>query len=101
MLHTGIRVEQFELGRLIDIRVFQNPKYNPSPGNRVENIRFENIEFNGVCDNPSVIEGFDGERIVEGATIENFRINGTLVTDAQSGNIQIGKYVNNVVVKNN
>lgn len=97
--YKNIRVEQFELGRLIDIRVFQNPKYNPSPGNRVENIRFENIEFNGVCENPSVIEGFDGERIVDGITIENFRINGTQVTDAQSGNIQIGKYVNNVVVK--
>lgn len=95
----NIRVEQFELGRLIDIRVFQNPKYNPSPGNRVENIRFENIEFNGICENPSVIEGFDGDRIVDGITIENFRINGTPVTDAQSGNIQIGKYVNNVVVK--
>lgn len=97
--YRNIRVEQFELGRLIDIRVFQNPKYNPSPGNRVENIRFENIEFNGICDNPSVIEGFDGDRIVDGITIENFRINGTQVTDAQSGNIQIGKYVNNVIVK--
>ncbi|CAM4418282.1 glycosyl hydrolase family 28 protein [Paenibacillus alkaliterrae] len=64
--YRNFRVKQFELGRLIDIRVFQNPKYNPSPGNRVENIRFENIEFNGVCDNPSFIEGFDGERIVEG-----------------------------------
>ncbi|MGM0884059.1 MAG: glycosyl hydrolase family 28 protein [Bacillota bacterium] len=97
--YKNIRVEQFELGRLIDIRVFQNPKYNPSPGNRVENIRFENIEFNGICENPSVIEGFDGDRIVDGITIENFRINGTQVTDAQSGNIQIGEYVNNVVVK--
>ncbi|RCW45443.1 glycosyl hydrolase family 28 protein [Paenibacillus prosopidis] len=97
--YKNIRVEQFELGRLIDIRVFQNPKYNPSPGNRVENIRFENIEFNGICENPSVIEGFDGDRIVDGITIENFRINGIQVTDALSGNIQVGKYVNNVVVK--
>ncbi|KRE48761.1 glycosyl hydrolase family 28 protein [Paenibacillus sp. Soil522] len=97
--YRNIRVEQFELGRLIDIRVFQNPKYNPSPGNRVENIRFENIEFNGICDNPSVIEGFDEERIVDGITIKNFRINGSQVTDAQLGNIQIGKYVNNVIVQ--
>jgi polygalacturonase len=49
----NIRIEQFELGRLIDIRIYQNPKYNPCPGSRVENIRFENITFTGTCDNPS------------------------------------------------
>lgn len=99
VVYKNIRVEQFELGRLIDIRVFQNPKYNPSPGRRVENIRFENISFNGICDNPSVIVGFDEERMVDGIIIENLRINGTPVTDAQSGNIQIGEFVNNVIVK--
>ncbi|MDQ0901141.1 hypothetical protein [Paenibacillus sp. V4I7] len=29
----NIRVEQFEMGRLIDIRVFHNKKYNPTPAN--------------------------------------------------------------------
>ncbi|HTG67854.1 MAG TPA: glycosyl hydrolase family 28 protein [Candidatus Udaeobacter sp.] len=97
--YRNIRIEQFELGRLIDIRVFQNPKYNPSPGNRVENIRFENIEFNGISDNPSVIEGFDEERIVDGIHFENVIINGETVMDALSGNISIGPHVHNVVFK--
>lgn len=97
--YKNIRIEQFELGRLFDIRVFQNPKYNPSPGNRVENIRFENISFNGVCENPSVIEGFDADRIVDGIFFDNVVINGETVLDAQSGNISIEKYVRNVNFK--
>jgi polygalacturonase len=93
---TNIRVEQFELGRLFDIRVFQNPKYNPSPGNRVENIRFENITFEGVCDNPSVIEGFDESRIVDGVTFRNLRINGRHIQSPEAGNFFIGGHVQRI-----
>lgn len=92
----NIRVEQFELGRLIDLRVFQNPKYNPSPGSRVENIRFENISFNGTCDNPSVIEGFDESRIVDGVVFQNLRMNGRLILSPESGNFIIGNHAHQI-----
>lgn len=81
----NIRVEQFEMGRLIDIRVFHNKKYNPDPGKRVENIRFENVAFTGTCENPSVIEGYDETRIVDGVTFHNLRINGRHILNKESG----------------
>jgi hypothetical protein len=92
----NIRVEQFELGRLIDIRVFHNQKYNPAPGNRVENIRFENITFNGTCEKPSVIKGFDETRIVDGVTFQNLRINGRHIRSPESGNFVIGDHAHHV-----
>ncbi|XEC96031.1 glycosyl hydrolase family 28 protein [Paenibacillus tarimensis] len=92
----NIRVEQFELGRLIDIRIFQNPKYNPSPGSRVENIRFENITFTGTCDNPSVIKGFDETRTVDGITFHNLRINGRHILSPESGNFVIGDHAHRI-----
>jgi len=93
---SGIRIEQFEQGRLVDIRVFQNEKYNPYPGNRVENIRFEHISFNGSCGNPSVIAGFDDKRIVDGVHFRDFRINGTLIDGQEPGRFECNEYVRNV-----
>ncbi|WP_199616033.1 glycosyl hydrolase family 28 protein [Paenibacillus alkalitolerans] len=92
----NIRVEQFELGRLIDIRVFHNPKYNPSPGSRVENILFENIAFDGTCDNPCVIKGFDESRVVDGVTFRKLRINGKHILSPESGNFMIGEHAHRV-----
>ena len=74
--YRNIRIEQFELGQLFDIRVLFNPKYNPCPGYRVENIHFKDIIFNGICENPSRIEGFDENRVVDGVTFENVYVNG-------------------------
>lgn len=91
-----IRIEHFELGRLFDIRVFHNPKYNPHPGNRVENIRFDNVSFDGECGNPSVIAGFDEQRAVDGVHFRNLRINGRLIDSAEAGNFQINEFADNV-----
>jgi hypothetical protein len=93
---SRIRVEQFELGRLIDIRVFQNPKYNPAPGKRIENVLFDNIAFDGVCDNPSVIAGFDDKRIVDGVRIRNLRINGKVVVSAEAGHFECNEFQQNL-----
>ncbi|XEC95846.1 glycosyl hydrolase family 28 protein [Paenibacillus tarimensis] len=94
--YRNIRIEQFELGQLIDIRVLFNPKYNPCPGFRVENIVFDNIAFNGTCDNPSVIAGFDDSRIVKGVRFRNLRINDRHILSPESGNIRIGEHAHNV-----
>lgn len=93
---SHIRVEQFERGRLIDVRVFHNPKYNPHPGNRIENVRFEEITFNGECDNPSVINGYDETRIVDGVHIRNLKINGKLIESAKEGNFECNEFQRNV-----
>ncbi|GIO43322.1 glycosyl hydrolase family 28 protein [Paenibacillus apis] len=91
-----IRVEQFELGRLFDIRVFWNEKYNPFPGNCVEHIYFENITFNGDCSNPSVIAGYDEDRTVSHVHFRNLRLNDRLVTSAESGNFILNDYQRHV-----
>jgi len=91
-----IRVEQFELGRLIDIRVFWNERYNPHPGNRVEHIYFENISFQGDCPNPSVIAGYDAERTVSHVHFRNLQLNGRVVTSAEAGQFICNEYQNNV-----
>jgi len=97
--YENIRVEQFEDGRLIDLRVVKNPDYNPAPGNRIENIVFKNVSYNGTGEYPSLIEGYDSERIVKGVTFENLRINGKKINNEQEGNISIGKYAEDVVFK--
>ncbi|WP_029192512.1 glycosyl hydrolase family 28 protein [Paenibacillus harenae] len=93
---NDIRVEDFELGQLVDVRVVWNEKYNPVPGRRIENIVFSNIDYNGANQNPSRIYGYDRERVVDGVTFVNVKVNGTPVTDAANGNILYNEFVSNV-----
>lgn len=95
----NVRVEPFELGRPIDIRVLRNEKYNPHPGNAVRNIEFDNISFDGECDNPSVIEGFDESRTVDGVKFRNLRMNGQLILSSEEGNFVIGKHAHHIAFK--
>jgi hypothetical protein len=97
--YHNIRVEQFEHGRLFDLRVFMNEKYNPAPGKKIENIYFKNITYNGTGEHPSQIFGYDAERIVENIIVENLMINGRQVVDAESGNINIGEFARDLVFK--
>ncbi|MGM0881461.1 MAG: glycosyl hydrolase family 28 protein [Bacillota bacterium] len=94
--YRNIRVEPFELGQLFDIRVLFNPKYNPVPGKRIENIRFENITCDGGCGNPSRIGGYDADRTARHIVFKNVTINGKRVTDAKSGNIRVLPFTDNV-----
>lgn len=80
--YEDIRIEPFELGELFNVRVLQNPKYNPAPGKSIRNIRFKNICYSGSCANPSHISGYDEQRRVEGVRFENVRINGRLFDPA-------------------
>lgn len=84
---NDIRVEDFELGQLFDVRVVWNEKYNPVPGRRIENIVFSNIDYKGTNTNPSRIYGYDGERGVDGVKFVNVRINGKTITDRSNGNM--------------
>lgn len=94
--YDSIRVEAFELGQLLDIRVVWNKDYNPVPGNRIENITFRNITYNGANTNPNRIQGFDAERPVEGIHFINLRINGEVVLNSEMGNFEINDYANDI-----
>ncbi|OMF18892.1 hypothetical protein BK133_30155 [Paenibacillus sp. FSL H8-0548] len=94
--YDNIRVEHFELGRLFDIRVVWNKDYNPVPGNRIENIVLQNIEYNGQGANPSRIYGYSGERYVAGVIIRNVKVNGEKVTHAHHPFLDINEHAHQV-----
>ncbi|RCX21554.1 glycosyl hydrolase family 28 [Fontibacillus phaseoli] len=94
--YKNIRVEDFELGRLIDVRVMQNRDYNPAPGNRIENITFEDIRYQGTCSNPSRIFGYDAERTVSGVRFTRLRINDRLILQPEEGLLELNDFSNQI-----
>lgn len=95
-----IRVDDFEEGQLLNLRAVYNQKYNTGPGRGVQNIYFKNISYNGINNSTSIINGLDKDHIVKDVTFENLRINGKQITNAEDGNIKIGKFTKNIVFKN-
>ncbi|MBD0381480.1 glycosyl hydrolase family 28 protein [Paenibacillus sedimenti] len=94
--YRDIRVEDFELGRLVDLRVVWNKDYNPCSGNRIEDILFENITYNGANAIPSQVFGYDSERPVTGVHFKNLRINGKVILSPEEGNIEINEFAHKV-----
>lgn len=94
--YDHIRVEHFELGRLFDIRVVWNKDYNPVPGNRIENIVFQNIDYNGHGAHPSRIHGYDNERSIHGVKFVNLRVNGESVRERSHPSVEINEYAQHI-----
>jgi len=91
-----IRIDDFEEGQLLNLRVVNNPKYNSGPGQGIENILFKNISYSGVNLIPSVIAGLDDEHSIKNIRFENLKVNGSVVLNADSANIRIGKYTKGI-----
>lgn len=77
----NIRVEDIQEGRLFHVRVRFNQKYDHQPGRGIENVRFKNISYTGVGENPSLIQGYDKNRMVKDVTFDNVIINGKKMKD--------------------
>lgn len=97
VMYKDIRVEAFELGQLIDIRVVWNKDYNPVPGGAISDICFKQISYNGANTNPNRIYGFDEKRRVDRIRFEDLIINGSLIGSAEQGNFDINEHAGNVV----
>lgn len=95
-----INVDNFQEGKLLQLKVAFYDKYNAAPGRGIENILFKNINYNGINNAPSIIDGLDKDHLVKDVTFENLRINGQLITHLRAANIQLGEYVKNIVFKN-
>ncbi|HEY4786985.1 MAG TPA: glycosyl hydrolase family 28 protein [Bacteroidales bacterium] len=103
----NIRVEDFELGQLINLRVAFNKKYAKAPGRGIENIYFKNINYNGSHAKMSIIEGYDSARSVRNIVFENLTINGQVISDQMKkpgympasdfANIYVGPHVEGLV----
>ncbi len=92
----NIRVEQFERGKLFDVQIKHNVKYNPAPGQSIEDITFSDITYNGEGEFPSCIKGFDSGRLVKNIKFHNLLINGEHIRYARQGNIYIGSYAEDI-----
>ncbi len=77
-----IRVEDFEEGQLVNLRVTYNKKYAKAPGRGIENIYFKDITYNGGYSNIlSVIAGYNETRSIDNVIFENLSINGKLISE--------------------
>jgi hypothetical protein len=97
--YKNIRVEDFQEGQLFHFRVVFNPKYSKASGRGIENITMENVEYNGVGANPSLILGYNEERLAKNIQIKGLKINGKLIENAVDGNIHIGENTKGIVFK--
>lgn len=94
--YENIRVEGFEQGRLVDLRVVWNKDYNPVFGQLIENVSFRNIHYTGNNANPSRIHGYDDQHRVQGITFSGLVINGEPVLDAAGGNFDVNTFTERV-----
>ncbi len=95
----NIRVDDFEEGQLLNLRVIFNKKYNTGPGRGIRDVYFKNISYLGANISASVIGGYDKERSVRNITFENLRINGKRMMNATSAHIQKGEFVQQLIFK--
>ena len=96
IVFEDIRIEDFEEGQLLNIRIVNNAKYNTGPGKGVEDILFKNISYNGLNQMPCIIQGLDQGHAVKNIRFQNLRINGKLIMDAESANIKVGEFASDV-----
>jgi hypothetical protein len=87
--YENIRIEDFEEGKLLSLRVVNNAKYNTGPGRHIEHILFKNISYTGSGANPSVLQGLSDTGQVRNVRFENLRLNGKPALNAAAGNIRV------------
>jgi len=85
VIFDNIRIEQIEQGSIAQVKVGYNQKYCTAPGRGVENVTFRNVRYKGNRPNLSIINGYDGERMVKGITFEGIKIDGRLLHDRMKG----------------
>jgi hypothetical protein len=94
-----IRVDDFSLGQLVNVKVFLNPDYNKKPGRRVGNVLFRDVNYRGSGARPSQIAGYSGSRFVSNVVFENLVENGRTILGAAAGNIAVGSNVTGLVFR--
>lgn len=80
-----IRIEEFERGQILNLRVTFNQKYAKAPGRGIEHVLFRDVTYNGENASLSVICGYNEQRAIRNVVFENLRINGKLIWDQMLG----------------
>jgi hypothetical protein len=76
-----VHVEDFRQGRLISMRVTDNPTYNTLVGRGIEEVYIRNLTYEGTRANPSIIAGYDADHAVKDVTFQDLVVNGKAVSD--------------------
>jgi hypothetical protein len=76
VLFEDIRVKHIQEGRLFNLQVCFNPKYNKQPGNSIEDVTFRNITYYGSRENTSLLEGLNETHRIQNIIFENIVIRG-------------------------
>jgi len=95
----NIRIEDFQQGQLVNLRVTFNKKYAKAPGRGIENILFKNVSYNGNQANISVLSSYNEARAIKGVTFENLKINGKLIRNADQARFSVGEHIDGLVFK--
>lgn len=96
ILFDNVRVERVQEGRLFNVEVMYNEKYNTAPGKSVENIIFSNIQCNASDDlGPSIIKGLDAEHIVKDIQFKSVYINGKLLKSIDQ--FHTNEFISNII----
>lgn len=99
ILFEDIRIDDFQEGQLLNLRVLFNEKYSFGPGRGIKDVTFRNIYYNGQGANPSIIEGFSETNKIENISFDNIVVNGIRIKSLKEGDIKVGKFVDNVNLK--
>jgi hypothetical protein len=95
----NIRIENIQEGQLFNMRIVYNEKYSAAPGNGISDVSFRNIYYSGQGENPSVIEGFDENRMIRNVSFENIVIHGKRMKSFEDAGIKVGKFTDGVTIK--
>jgi hypothetical protein len=94
---SDVRVEHIQEGKLFNLRVVFNEKYNTSPGKGVEDVVFRNISYAGATTpSASLIAGYDAQRRVRGVVFENVTIAGRKLKGPEKDVLDVGPHVDGV-----
>jgi hypothetical protein len=74
-----IRVENFRLGQLVNLRVDYNTMYNTSPGRGIKNVVIKDLVYIGTNAWPSLVLGYDEECTITNVTFVNLVVNGKAI----------------------
>lgn len=90
--YKNVRVEQYQRGRLVDLRVCFNKTYNLIPGKEIRDVYFENIEYSGYGEMPSRIHGYSENNRVHNIHFKNVTEHGRPIKE----NMLVGDFAENI-----
>jgi hypothetical protein len=76
-----VRVEDFRIGQLINMRVMYNQKYNTSPGRGISNVTVRRLSYRGTHAGTAIMAGYDETRAIKDVRFENLTFNGKQISD--------------------